>query len=163
MADRYSTADTRAWDTGPSVETWKRNQFAGKTHEVERPTADDPQFKYARAGVLAAAQTDWDTADEARIKREKWIEDGRKERADKATEDQKRREDEATAKTAADRAAALDILKSRYLSKPGMTLADWNAEDHAELLRREAREDALAGRDPASTARAAFARQYREF
>ena len=123
------------------------NPFAGRTDTVERPAATQPDSAHIPVHRLKHLQGQWDQADDFRRRRESWMADQRTAHAAKQAE----RDAAMVARTgeiaAANRLAALEPIRRRYLGQPGVTEADWDAEDHDALLRESARRHALAGDD----------------
>jgi len=120
------------------------NRFSGKTARIERPTSDQPAFRYSSPDQLAKLQADWDVADGWRKERENSIAAGEKERADKRTADEAAAKAKMDARTATKRDQTFAMLRTRYLAVPGMREADWEA-DKDQVLRDYARSQALTG------------------
>lgn len=141
------------------------NQFAGLTHKLPRPDRDQPNYAHLPAHELKRQQGLWDFADGARIEREQWLAGVRKEQAAKAAEDQRRRDDQAKAKSDAQRAETLAMLRKRFLATPGATEADWAKRDPDTVFGEYAHSRMLSGEagDPDAMARVAHARTYRDW
>lgn len=149
-------------DRPPS--SWSSNPFTGKEGaELPRPERSDPRYANLRPHELATKQQQWDDAAAMRQEREAWLKGIQDKKQAEAEAAETARAEAAKAKSAADRANTLATLKRQYLSVPGTTAADWDAEDHDALIRQVARDRALRGNDAADeAARRAHARSYAE-
>jgi hypothetical protein len=130
--------------TETDIRDVRDNRFSGKTSRIERPTSDQPAYRYSSPDQLAKLQADWDTADGWRKEREARVADAERERQAKlaasAVAAQTRRDEQLLAQ----REKTLDMLKRRYLAVPGLSETDWQA-DKETVLRDYARSQAISG------------------
>ncbi|MEA2511089.1 MAG: hypothetical protein QOJ59_576 [Thermomicrobiales bacterium] len=119
------------------------NPFAGRTDAVPRPERDQEQYVDVPPSRLATAQEQWDAADAALQEMRAGFDAKKQEREAEEAREREIRDAASREHTERQRAATLDQLKVRYLSAPGMTLSDWEQEDHDALLREQARRYAV--------------------